>query len=57
MSKTEFIKWLLQQKELIAIELVRFDEYKETAVYKSLRDQNNLLADVINQAQDINSTG
>ena len=58
MSKTEFIKWALEQKGLIAAELVRLEQYKDynqLAVYRSLREQNNLMADIINVAQDINS--
>jgi len=58
MSKTEFIKWLLAQKEMIAIELVRLEQYdnhRSLTVYRSLTDQNALLADIINIAQDISS--
>lgn len=58
MSKTEFIKWLLEQKGMIAAELVRleqYDNYRQLAIYRSMQSQNNLMADIINTAQDISS--
>jgi hypothetical protein len=61
MTKTQFIKWLLDCKGSIARDIVRMENYDnvlrmtDTPKYKSLLDQNSLLAMVINAAQDIDN--
>lgn len=54
MTKSEFIKWLLGIKEQTAKELVESGYYDiKIPLTKALNDENNLLADIINMAQDI----
>jgi len=57
MSKSEFIKWLLELKGEIAKQIAdeKYSPLYSDVTMQSLYDQNHLLAEIINAAQDINS--